>query len=124
MTYSIVQGDLDPPMPMQILVAADGLEIDTALDTIELVYRDPDGDEYTVTLDIATAYVESPPEGELVDATTGQLRRIWVDGETAVPGIYEGRIRRTREDRPRSFPNDSAPFTWTVLPLFSPGLDA
>lgn len=118
MSYSIVQGTLDPSMPMAISAGDDTYALDPETDTVVFKYKDPNGEVHEVELDLETPYVEDPPEGELVDAAAGQLRRIWVAGETDTPGIYEGRLFVTRNGRPRAFPNDTLPFVWTVEPDF------
>lgn len=105
-------------MPLQVLAGGEAYAIDPETDTVTLKYRDPNGEVYEVELDLDTLYVEDPPEGELVSAATGQLRRIWQPGETDIPGIYEGRLFVTRGVRGRAFPNDTLPFIWTVEPDF------
>ena len=118
MSYSIVQGTVNPPMPMQIFTGGVAYQLDPDTDTVVLKYKDPDGAVFEVELDITTEYVEDPPAGELVDVTTGQLRRIWQSGETDIPGIYEGRLFVTRGGRNQAFPNETLPFVWTVEPDF------
>lgn len=118
MSYSIVQGTLDPPMPITVYTGGDvAFAIDEETDTVVLKYKDPDGVLFEVELDITSEYVEAPPVGELVNGTAGQLRRIWQAGETDIPGVYLGRIFVTREGRTRGFPSESLPFVWTVEPI-------
>lgn len=102
MSWNCVQGDTLETMPLQITRDDEAYALEEG-DTIVLRYTDPDGDTFDKTLDI-------------VDAPTGQLEAVWVDGETDVTGGYIGQIKLTRLGDVVTFPDDGAKIIWWVNP--------
>lgn len=101
MSYSLVRGDLDPDMFIDLDMNDVAESLGGAL-AIELEWTRPDGTEVTVDL-------------EVVDAAAGQVKRVWEDGDTEIVGTHTGRVVVTRSNGDRQhFPSDGSRFSWTV----------
>ena len=103
MSYSIVVGDLQQDLNLDLNV-----DLTTAV-SYQLLWRKPDDTETLVALTAA-------------DLTLGQVKRVWVAGDTDMAGVHRGRVVVTWEgdipdpsdDRPQTFPNDGTWFIWYV----------
>lgn len=96
MSFSLVVGDLEPDMTLTVSASLTGAS------SYQLLWRKPDGTESTVSL---TA----------VDLAAGQVKRVWVAGDTAMAGVHRGRVVVTWPSaQPQTFPNDGTWFIWYV----------
>jgi hypothetical protein len=103
MSYSVIRGDLTPDMPLT-LTTNDTPDDLTAASSIELRWLKPDGTLTTVTL---TA----------VDLATGQVKRVWVTGDTDLVGTHYGQVVVTiPTSLPKTYPNDGSEIIWNVYP--------
>ena len=103
MSFEIVQGDLEPDMLLTCSV--NGI-VENISDSTARVMRwhKPDGTEVDVAL-------------TTVNLTLGQVKRVWVAGDTSIPGIHLGRIIVTRANgENQTFPSDGTYFVWWVHP--------
>lgn len=107
--YQIVAGVLTPPMELTVSFDGAAVDLSQAL-TVELLWELPDGTTRTVEL-------EEADEGDL---EVGEVRRVWVAGDTDVLGAHRGQIRvtwpATEEfaDLPTVFPTDGDVVVWFV----------
>jgi hypothetical protein len=99
-TYRIIQGDLTPGMPITITDNGVGVNLSTA-DSVELLWRTPDGETQTVEL---TA----------VDASIGSFVREWSAGDTDQLGAHRGQVVVTEDEATETWPNDGSFYIWTV----------
>lgn len=99
--FELVKGDLEPDMPM--IVTVDGTAQDlTAAVSLSLHWMKPDGTVVDVAL---TA----------VNLVLGQVKRVWVAGDTDVVGYHRGRIVATwPSGDTQTFPNDGSWVLWAV----------
>ena len=104
--YSVVQGALDPDMP--VAVTENGVAEDiTDASVIKLHWERPDG---------TIADVDLIANSDLGGLAAGQLRRTWIAGDTDVPGYHRGRVTMLRGDgRPQVFPSDGGWVWWLVV---------
>lgn len=103
MSFQCIRGDLTQSMPITLAVNDIAVVIaDTS--TVELRWTDPDGVTTVVAL-------------EEVDFATGQVRRVWVAGDTDVVGAHTGQIIVTSVGGDvETFPNDGSLIIWWVYP--------
>lgn len=102
MSYGIVQGDLEPDMPLTVTAAGALAALPTAL-SVQLRWKKPDGTVSTVALTV-------------VDAPTGAVKRTWVAGDTDLVGWHEGQIVVTAADgNDLSSPVDGTYLLWNVF---------
>lgn len=104
MSYNIIEGDLDPDMALQAIDASGSVaDLSTAVD-ISLYWVKPDGTTSTVPL-------------VAVSLALGQVKRVWVAGDTAQVGVHMGRIVVTAPGgETRTYPNDGSWLYWWVNP--------
>lgn len=102
MSYDISQGDLDPAMPVRIADESGAVDLAIA-DSVQLVWRQPDGTVTTVDL--------SP-----VSASAGQYERIWEDGDTNQVGAHRGQVVVVISGRQQTYPSDGSSMVWWVNP--------
>lgn len=112
MSYSLVQGDLDPDMEIDV-TAYDATLGDyvaatlTGALSIDLRWKKPDSTVSTVSL---TA----------IDLPTGKVKRVWVAGDTDVVGTHYGQVVVTMAGGEiKTFPNDGSRIIWNVYPVLS-----
>lgn len=109
MSFSLIVGDLEPDMFLTASVSDTAQDLSDAV-SVELRWRKPDGTESLVDLTV-------------VDAATGQYKRVWEAGDTDMAGVHRGRIvvtwdgeddMTTADDEVQTFPNDGSWFLWLV----------
>ncbi len=100
MSWECVQGDTLEAMPLQITRNGAAFPLEEG-DVVVLRYENPAGAVFQKTLTI-------------VDAPTGQLEAVWVDGDTDVVGAYLGQIKVTRLGDDVRFPDDGSKVVWWV----------
>lgn len=101
--YSLIVGDLEPPMPITITMNDEEEPLSGAL-SIQLEWLKP-GEVEPVLVDLTA-----------VDLDAGLLERVWVDGDTARPGTHKGRVVVTRANgKAQHFSNNGEWFTWPVI---------
>lgn len=102
-SYTIVQGDLEPPMPVALF--ANGLPFAVpGTSTVQLRWRKPGGAVAVVSL-------------TEVNGALGQYTRTWIPGDTDLAGAHEGQVLVTAIDgRVRTWPSGVIPISWTVSP--------
>lgn len=101
-TNTWVQGDLEPDMAITLTTAAALAALPAAL-AVNLAWKRPDGTTATVPLVV-------------VDAPTGQLKRVWSAGDTSVVGLHRGRVVITCSNgEPLSEPDDYTHLYWWVF---------
>ena len=99
--FFLVVGDLEPDMPLACTMNGSAEPL-TGATSIQMRHRKPDGSSALVDL---TA----------VDLATGQVKRVWEDGDTDQAGIHYGRVVVVRANgEQQTFPNDGTWFSWTV----------
>ena len=104
MTYSIIAGDLEPDMPLQVFVNNVAESLTGAL-AVQLRWKKPDG---TVSIVSLTTVV----------LATGSVKRVWVAGDTDQAGTHYGQIRVTRSNGEyQTFPSDNSWHSWEVHPV-------
>jgi hypothetical protein len=98
--FEIVQGDLEPDLPLTITVNDSPEDISGS--TVELRWRKPDGTFTTV--DLTT-----------VDLSVGQVKRVWEEGDTDVVGFHQAQVAVTRPGgEVQTFPSDGSYYWWAV----------
>lgn len=102
MSFDLVRGDLNPSMPLDIVVAGTAWDLSGA-DTVEMHWTDPNGVEYTRALTV-------------VNALLGQFQLDWIAGDTDVVGPYQGQVVATTSGAPKTFPSDGSKVIWFVNP--------
>ena len=101
MRFSIVAGDLKEDLNFTCEVNGAAVDLTTA-DTIEMLWRRPDGTEVTLEL-------------EEVDLDLGQVKYDFVAGDTDIVGIHRARVVVTwPSSQPQTFPSDGTWFLWSV----------
>jgi hypothetical protein len=105
MAYSLVQGDLLPDMLLTVL--APGAKAALLGNTLlQLVWTKPDGTTSRVPLVLVNA-----------TSTTGNVKKVWSTGETAMVGTHLGMIEiYDANGRLASDPNDGSEIIWNVYP--------
>ena len=100
-TYSLVQGDLEPDMVITLAAPGALASLPTAT-AVNLYWKKPDGTIATVPLVV-------------VNATTGQVKRVWAIGDTALAGLHRGIVQVTGANGEiASDPNDGTHLLWWV----------
>jgi hypothetical protein len=101
--YTIVQGDLLPSMPIQLLINGAAQDLTSAVSYV-LVWQKPDGTTSTVSL--------AP-----VTLNQGQVQRVWVSGDTAQIGVHLAQVQITWPGGSlQTWPNDQTYVRWYVNP--------
>ena len=101
MSYSLLVGDLEPDMRIDVLAGTVAADLTGAID-VSMHWKKPDGTEVDVAL---TA----------VSLASGQLKRVWAAGDTDIPGTHYGRVAVTMASgEVQSFPNDGSWIIWHV----------
>lgn len=101
MSYNIVQYDLEPDLFLTASVNGDAEDL-TGATALKLHWRKPDGTVSDVDLTAVTL-------------ATGQVKRVWVAGDTDMVGWHRGRIVVTRPTgENQTFPSDGSWFIWYV----------
>lgn len=108
MGYSLILGDLGPPLPIQL--TDDGAPfVLQAGDVVVLRYLDPGCVEHEVPLVVLVA-------------ATGSCQAEWSAGDLPLTGYYRGLVvveRSSDPTFPRSFPDDGSRVIWPVNPAVS-----
>lgn len=103
MSYEIVKGDLEPDMQLNLTVNGAAKDISTAV-SYQLRWKKPDGTVSTVAL-------------ASVNLAQGQVKRVWVSGDTDLVGIHRGQVVVTWSgSEPQTFPSDGSYYYWYVHP--------
>ncbi len=104
MSFNLKQGDLRPPLSLQLLDSGGTAQADLGdADSIELRWTDPSGVVHTEDL-------------ALEDEVTATVEYEWQSGETALVGRYTGEVVVTWPgDVPQTFPPIGV-FSWFVHP--------
>lgn len=98
MSYDIIEGDLEPDMPMSVGVSVVGAS------SVRMRWRKPSGAVSTVDLTIITA-------------ASGELRRVWEAGDTDEVGVHRCQVVVTwSTGEVQTFPSDGNYGQWTVHP--------
>jgi hypothetical protein len=98
--YEIIEGDLEPDLYLTILVNDEPEDISGS--TVEMRWKKPDGTVETVSL---TA----------VNLALGQVKRVWLEGDTDIVGWHKAQIIVTRPGgEVQTFPSDGSHFVWRV----------
>lgn len=106
MSYQIIKGDLEPDMLLTATVN-DAPEVLTGALALQLRWKKPGGTVVTVDL---TA----------VDLAAGQVKRVWLAGDTDEVGAHRGQIVVTRPNgEMQTFPSDGSYVIWIVHPQLS-----
>jgi hypothetical protein len=101
MSYTLVAGDLEPDMFVTAATSGTPDDLQDAL-SVQLVWKKPDGTESTVAL-------------VGVDAAVGSYKRVWVEGDTDMVGVHQGRLQVTwPDDEVQTYPNDGTWMIWYV----------
>lgn len=96
MSYDIVQGDLEPDMPMTVSSSLVGAT------SVEMRWKKPSGELSTVSLVI-------------ISAAAGTVRRVWVAGDTEEVGKHQCRVVVTWPgSEPQTFPSDGNWAQWYI----------
>lgn len=99
--FELIQGDLEPDMDLTVTVNGVAQDL-TSATTIELHWVKPDGTVADVTL--------TP-----VELLTGQIKYVWLAGDTDVVGYHRGRVVVTwTSGDVQTFPNDGSWHLWAV----------
>lgn len=108
MSYSLVQGDLDPQGMPITLVAPDAIAALTGALAVNMRWKKPDGTTSVVSLAVVTT---SPPV----------VKKVWVAGDSDQVGLHRGQVVITASNGASvSDPNDGTNgFTWNVYPQLS-----
>lgn len=107
MSYSIVKGDLEPPLPLTLKVNGAAYDGATGAPTVQLRWTKPDGTTSLVAL-------------VAVNAAAGVFERQWEAGDTEQVGTHRGQVIVTRAGRPRTFPSVGTYAQWQVNPQLPP----
>ena len=108
MSYYLSVGDLEPDMLINVSTLAGGPSDLTSAIDVSLQWQKPDGTVTTVEL-------------VMVDASQGQVKRVWASGDSAIPGTHMGRVIVTWSNSEVStYPNDNSSIIWWVTPQFIP----
>lgn len=103
MSYSLVRGDLEPDMEIDVATSAGPVDLSGALD-VSMRWEKPDGTVVTVELVV-------------IDAPTGRVKRVWASGDSDLPGVHRAQVVvTTSNDEPETFPNDGSFVIWWVYP--------
>ncbi len=106
MSYYLSQGDLEPDMLLIVSTINGPVDLTTAIN-ITLSWQKPDGSLVSVELVV-------------VNAVTGQVKRVWQVGDSAIPGAHEGRVEVTwANSEVTTYPNDGSAIIWWVTPSFT-----
>lgn len=109
MSFAMVQGDLEPDMLITLRINGIAENISDASAYV-MKWRKPDG---TVS-SVALTSISFP------DLILGRLKRVWVAGDTDVPGRHYGQVRVTRGNGEfQTWPNHNEYFQWEVIPLIA-----
>lgn len=112
MSFSLVKGDLDPDMEIDVTAYNPSTGTYTAAVltgaiAIDMRWKKPDKTVSTVPL---TA----------IDLTTGRVKRIWVAGDTDQVGTHYAQVVVTAPSGEiRTYPNDGSRIIWNVYPILS-----
>jgi hypothetical protein len=102
MAYSVVQGDLEPDMLINLAAPGALAALSGALQ-VQLLWAKPDGTVTRVSLVV-------------VDSTAGILRRTWQAGDTDQIGIHKGMVEVTASNGELATdPNDGSTLVWDVF---------
>lgn len=102
MSYSIGQGDLDPPIEFPLTVNGVAVDISDVVATPALLWIRPD----LSTASVSLIFVDKP---------SGRVARLWQAGDTSIPGLHRARVQVIRADgNPQTFPSDNGWFRWRV----------
>lgn len=101
MSYTLTAGDLLPDMKLNVSSGGAPADLTGAI-SIDLRWVKPDGTVSTVSL-------------VAIDLATGQLKRVWVSGDTDIAGPHRGRVVVAFPGpRTETYPNDGDHFLWHV----------
>lgn len=101
--YSIVAGDLEPDMEIQVLVNDQAEDLSDCSAT-NLRWKTPAGTVSTVALVAGTGGLAA-----------GRLKRTWVAGDTATAGRHLGQVVCVRGNgETQTFPSDGSYIEWYV----------
>lgn len=107
MAFTMVQGDLEPDMAIELKVNGEPEDISDAL-AFSMRWLKPDGSIVT-----AAALVEDIDGGGL---ETGRVKRIWVAGDTDVIGVHLAQIKVTRANgEVQTFPSNGTYVRWQIF---------
>lgn len=103
MSYTIIEGDLEPDMGLTVYID-DAPAVLTGALVVELRWQKPDGTVSIVSL-------------TTVNLAVGQVKRVWQAGDTDQVGYHKGQIRVTRSNGEyQTFPSDGSSYMWLVSP--------
>ena len=104
MSFSLVVGDLEPDMEIDLATVANGPVDLTDATALTLQWEKPDGTVSNVGL-------------VLIDAPTGRVKRVWASGDSALAGTHRARAVVTWSNAETStYPNDGSVIYWVVYP--------
>ena len=101
--FTIISGDVDPAMEIDVTDISGVVDLSTAL-SIDLLWQKPDGTDSTV-----------PLVG--IDLPNGRVKRVWVAGDTDQVGAHRGQVKVVNADgNPTTYPGSGWWIYWFVYP--------
>lgn len=118
MAYTLNQGDLKPDMLITLQAPGAIAALPTAT-SLQMLWTRPDGSVALVQLQVVSAGDGVTPGSVTGGVATGAvLKRVWVAGDTTIPGLHRGTvIVDDVASRQTSDPNDGSLLTWYVFEL-------
>lgn len=98
--YSIVAGDLEPPMPMQCVFGGKHVDL-TGVTSVSMIWTKPDNTTTTVPVTIT-------------DAVNGWVQRVWSSGDTDQAGQHSGQLIATWPGSPVRHETFQMLYSWQV----------
>ena len=105
MSYSLVQGDLEPDMEIDVTAVQGGAPVNlSGAIQLQLRWRKPDKTDSLVNL-------------VAIDLVNGRVKRVWVTGDSDQIGLHKGQVVVTESNGEiATYPNDGSYVLWYVYP--------